>query len=53
MMRRRSDLPPVLPQPWSQLIPADSFYTRLAKWRDMLVDEKTTPRSTRIRRKAD
>src|SRR5829696_1293129 len=44
MMRRRSDLPPVPPQPWSQLIPADSFYARLANWRDVLVnDEDYTP----------
>jgi transposase len=40
MMRRRSDLPPVPPQPWSQLIPPDSFYARLAKWRDVLVDDE-------------
>ena len=40
MMRRRSDLPPTPPQPWAQLIPADSFYTRLAKWRDVLVDDE-------------
>ena len=40
MMRRRSDLPPVPPQPWSQLIPADSFYARLANWRDVLVDDE-------------
>jgi hypothetical protein len=26
MMRRRSDLPPADPQPWSELIPTDSFY---------------------------
>jgi hypothetical protein len=40
MVRRRSDLPPVPPQPWSQLIPADSFYARLANWRDVLVDDE-------------
>ena len=40
MMRRRSDLPPVPPQPWSSLVPADSFYARLAKWRDVLVDDE-------------
>lgn len=40
MMRRRSDLPPVPPQPWSELIPADSFYARLAQWRDVLVDDE-------------
>jgi transposase len=40
MMRRRSDLPPVPPQPWSALIPTDSFYARLAKWRDVLVDDE-------------
>jgi hypothetical protein len=40
MMRRRSDLPPTAPQPWSGLIPADSFYARLAEWRDVLVDDE-------------
>lgn len=40
MMRRRSELPPVPPQPWSQLIPPDSFYARLANWRDVLVDDE-------------
>jgi transposase len=40
MMRRRSDLPPVDPQPWSDLIPADSFYARLARWRDVLLDDE-------------
>jgi transposase len=41
MMRRRSDLPPTPPpQPWAQLIPADSFYARLAQWRDVLVDDE-------------
>ena len=40
MMRRRSDLPPTDPQPWSSLLPADSFYARLAQWRDVLVDEE-------------
>jgi transposase len=40
MMRRRSDLPPAEPQPWSELIPTDSFYARLAKWRDVLVDDE-------------
>ena len=40
MMRRRSDLPPTHPQPWSEMIPADSFYARLAKWRDVLVDDE-------------
>jgi transposase len=40
MMRRRSDLPPTDPQPWSELIPADSFYARLAQWRDVLVDDE-------------
>jgi hypothetical protein len=44
MMRRRSDLPPADPQPWSELIPPDSFYARLAKWRDVLVvDEDYAP----------
>ena len=41
MMRRRRDLPPVAPQPWSTLIPADSFYARLASMRDVLVDDET------------
>lgn len=41
MMRRRSDLPPVAPQPWSTLIPPDSFYARLAGMRDVLVDDDT------------
>src|SRR5215211_2603591 len=52
MMRRRSDLPPADPQPWAQMIPADSFYARLAQWRDVLVDDvdyaplyKGSPRS--------
>jgi transposase len=40
MMRRRSDLPPADPQPWSALVPADSFYARLAEWRDVLVDDE-------------
>src|SRR5215207_1036063 len=40
MMRRRSDLPPADPQPWSELVAADSFYARLAKWRDVLVDDE-------------
>jgi transposase len=40
MMRRRSDLPPADPQPWAQMIPADSFYARLAQWRDVLVDDE-------------
>ena len=41
MMRRRSDLPPVAPQSWSTLIPADSFYARLAQMRDVLVADAT------------
>src|SRR5215210_4954596 len=41
MMRRRRDLPPVAPQPWWALIPADSFYARLACWRDVLVDDES------------
>ena len=41
MMRRRSDLPPVAPQPWSALLPADSFYARLAQMRAVLVDDET------------
>jgi hypothetical protein len=41
LMRRRSDLPPVAPQSWSTLIPADSFYARLARMRDVLVDDET------------
>lgn len=40
MMRRRSDLPPVGPQPWSALIPPDSFYARLASVRDILVTDE-------------
>jgi transposase len=40
MMRRRSDLPPVPPQSWSELVPADSFYARLCRWRDVLVDDE-------------
>ena len=40
MMRRRSDLPPADPQPWAEMIPADSFYARLAQWRDVLVDDE-------------
>ena len=40
MMRSRSDLPPVEPQPWAALIPADSFYARLADVRDVLVDDE-------------
>jgi transposase len=40
MMRRRSDLPPVEPQPWSSLVPPDSFHARLAEWRDVLVDDE-------------
>jgi hypothetical protein len=49
MMRRRSDLPPVDPQPWSSLVPAVSFYARLANWREVLVDDEDyAPRSTRI-----
>jgi len=44
MMRRRSDLPPADPQPWSELIRAHSFYARLAQWRDVLVhDEDYAP----------
>ena len=43
-MRRRSDLPPTDQQPWSEMIPADSFYARLAEWRDVLVkDEDYAP----------
>jgi len=40
MMRHRSDLPPVAPQPWAALIPPDSFYARLAEVRDVLVDDE-------------
>jgi transposase len=40
MMRHRSDLPPVDPQPWAALIPFDSFYARLATVRDLLVDDE-------------
>src|SRR5205809_670248 len=38
-MRRRRDLPPVVPQPWAALVPPDSFYARLAGLRDVLVDD--------------
>jgi transposase len=38
-MMRRSEMPPVPPQPWSEPIPADSFYARLVKWRDVLVED--------------
>ncbi len=41
MMRRRSDLPPVAPQPWSALIPPDSFHARLAGMRDVPDDDDT------------
>jgi hypothetical protein len=40
MMRRRSDLPPIDSQPWSGLIPADSFYASLVQWSDVLVDDE-------------
>jgi transposase len=40
MMRRRSDLPPTEAQPWSSLVPTDSFYARLAQWRDVLLDDE-------------
>lgn len=40
MMRRRSELPPAHPQPLAQMIPADSFYARLAQWPDVLVDHE-------------
>jgi transposase len=40
MLRRRKDLPPVKLQPWSALIPPDSFYARLATNRDALVDDE-------------
>lgn len=40
MMRPRSDLPPAEPQPWSSLVPSDSFYARLAGWRDVLVNDE-------------
>ncbi len=44
MMRRRSDLPAVEPQPWAALIPPDSFYARLAEHRDVLVaDDEYAP----------
>jgi hypothetical protein len=39
MMRRREDSAPVPPQPWAALVPPDSFYARLAGWRDSLVDD--------------
>lgn len=37
MMRHRTDLPAVEPQPWAALIPSDSFSARLATYRDVLV----------------
>jgi transposase len=40
MMRSRSDLPPIDPQPWAALIAPDSFYARLADVRDVLVDDE-------------
>ena len=40
MTRRRSDLPPIDSQPWSGLIPADSFYASLVQWSDVLVDDE-------------
>jgi hypothetical protein len=40
VIRRRSDLPPADLQPWSELISADSFYARLARWRDVLVNDE-------------
>lgn len=39
MIRHRSDLPPVDPQPWAALIPSDSYYARLTAVRDLLVDD--------------
>ncbi len=39
MMRRRADLPEVALAPWSALIPSDSFYARLAEYRDALVSD--------------
>jgi hypothetical protein len=39
MMRRRSDLPPADPQPWSEMIPADSVYARLA---DLLPENRSS-----------
>jgi transposase len=44
MMRRRVDLPPAEPQPWAALIPPESFYARLAAYREVLVtDEDYVP----------
>ena len=40
MICRRSDLPPADLQPRSERIPADSFYARLARWRDVLVNDE-------------
>ena len=37
MMRHRSDLPAAAPGAWAALIPPDSFYARLAAYRDVLV----------------
>jgi transposase len=41
MMRRRRDLPRIAAQSWAALIPADSFYARLAQVRDVLVDDES------------
>ncbi len=41
MMRRRRDLPQIATQSWAALIPADSFYARLAQVRDVLVDDES------------
>ena len=44
MMRRRSDLPPVEPQPWAALVPPGSCYARLAEPRAALVaDDEYAP----------
>ena len=41
MIGRRSDLPPADHQPWGVMDPRpDSFYARLAEWRDVLVDDE-------------
>jgi hypothetical protein len=45
-MMRRSDLPRLPPEPWSELITTDSFYARLANWRDVLVAHRRRSRPT-------
>jgi hypothetical protein len=40
MIRRCSEVPLVFSQPWSALMLADSFYARLAEWRDVHVHDE-------------